>query len=563
MNKKENKTRKSKPERVIDLGVVALIMMLAGLLIIAAIPLVQASQATIDDKTALQKGISHLKEKASEWGIKDAQGEFRLRRIVRDDLGEIHVRLDQEYKGVPVFGNQLIVHLNGDGTLKSITGSYMAGINSKTQPVITGQVAKGKAMEQFSGQVTYEPEVELMLYPVDGKAVLVYRIALENDNIPARVVMFIDAADGKVVGKYDDLQTPAVDTQSQTQSDTKQALSLIQEQISAATPSANGTGYSLYSGTVGISTVYKNNNYLMVDSTRGTGTTISGYLRTVDMNNKLFGSGTIFTDADNFWGNFLNSNRQTAGVDAHFGAEMTWDYYLNTHNRHGIFNDSKGTLSKVHYGKNYNNAYWSDSCKCMTYGDGDGTTFSSFVALDVVGHEMTHGVTTAVAGLIYSQESGGLNEAMSDIFGAMMEYYSSTHGAAKTPNYLIGEDIYTPGTPGDALRYMADPTQDGVSIDTYLDYYNGLDVHYSSGIANNAFYLLAEGGTHRLGGVVTGIGREKADQIFFRALDVYMVPSENFSQARSHTIQAATDLYGASSQEVASVKQAWNAVAVV
>ena len=295
--------------------------------------------------------------------------------------------------------------------------------------------------------------------------------------------------------------------------------------------------------------------FSLLDSTRGG-------LSTNDLKNRGGSKGIIFTDADNIWGNSLNTDRATAGVDAHFGAEMTWDYYLNIHKRKGIYNNSIGTLSKVHYGNRYNNAYWSDSCRCMTYGDGDGISFSPLVGLDVVGHEMTHGVTSAVAGLIYNKQSGGLNEAMSDIYGTMMEFYSSTHGAAKTPNYLIGEDIYTPRVPGDALRYMDDPTRDGASIDTFLDYYDGIDVHHSSGIANNAFFLLAEGGTHRLGGVVTGIGRNKAEMIFFRALDVYMVPSETFSQARAHTILAATDLYGSGSPEVASVGQAWDAVAV-
>jgi len=271
----------------------------------------------------------------------------------------------------------------------------------------------------------------------------------------------------------------------------------------------------------------------------------------------------IFTDADNDWGNGATSDRASAGVDAHFAAEATWDYYLSVHGRTGIFNDGVGTLSKVHYRLFYNNAFWSDSCKCMTYGDGNGTTFSPLVSLDVAGHEMTHGVTSATAALIYDNiQSGGLNEAMSDIFATMVEFFAVTLGAAKTPNYLIGADIYTPGTAGDALRYMNNPTQDGSSIDTFADYFDGLNVHFSSGIANNAYFLLAEGGTHRLGGVVTGIGRSDAERIFYRALTVYIIPSETFSQARASTTQAAIDLFGAGTQQVISVGQAWSAVGV-
>ena len=122
------------------------------------------------------------------------------------------------------------------------------------------------------------------------------------------------------------------------------------------------------------------------------------------------GNGTIFTDADNTWGNGTLADRATVGVDAQYGTATTWDYYKNVHGRNGIANDGKGAYNRVHYGRNYNNAFWSDGCFCMTYGDGDGTTFNPFDSLDVAGHEMSHGVTSRTANLIYSGESGGLNE---------------------------------------------------------------------------------------------------------------------------------------------------------
>ncbi len=563
MRKTGIKSNKLKSSRGQNLSLAAVVFF--GLIVMASIPVVVAAQggnSVADDKIALQASISHLKEKASAWGIQDAEKEFKVRRVSHDDLGQIHVRLDQIHNGVPVFGEQVIVHLNNDGKLKSITGDYLSGITSDTMPGITAQAAREKALTFFSDQVTIDPEVELMLYPKGNDALLVYRVIMESESIPKRVVAFVNAANGKIEDSYNDLQTPAVSDAAQAQHTDSKQVSPVQEMGAAAYTPTIGTGYSLYSGTVSISTINNAGKYYMVDSTRGSGSKTSGYMRTNDMNNKLFGSGTLFNDLDNIWGNGLNTDRATAGVDAYFGAQKTWDYYLDTYKRHGIFNNSIGTLSKVHYGKSYSNAFWSNSCKCMTYGDGDGVSFSPLVSLDVAGHEMTHGVTENVSGLIYSGQSGGLNEAMSDIFGTMVEYYASTHGAIKTPNYLVGEDVYTPSIPGDALRYMDDPTRDGYSIDTFLDYYNGIDVHYSSGIANNAFYLLAEGGTHRLGGVVTGIGRNKAEKIFFRALDKYMIPGETFSRARADTIQAATDLYGASSAEVTSVNQAWDAVAV-
>ena len=543
-------------------------IMAVWLMFLTATQVVQAGTTTpggvsgIDDKSIFQTSISHLKNHAQDLGIHNADTEFRLNRISRDNLGQVHVRLDQIYNGVPVFGYQLIVHTNNDGKLLSITGNYKQRINIQTKPVLTGENAKGNALKHFSSPATSTSESELMLYPNGENVVLVYRVVIEDMSIPQRIVAFVDANTGVIVDSYSDLQTllPSGWKQVHVQVDNSKAP--LQELNSVAIAPAIGTGKSLYSGTVNISTILYQGRYIMLDTAKGSGSTVSGYTRTNDMNNKLLGSGTTFSDLDNVWGNFLNTDRATAGVDAQFGAEMTWDYYLTTYERKGVYNNSKGTLSKVHYGNRYDNAFWSDSCKCMTYGDGDGVLFSPLVSLDVAGHEMTHGVTSAVAGLVYTKQSGGLNEAMSDIFGTMVEFYASAHGAAKTPNYWIGEEVFTPATPGDALRYMDNPTRDGYSIDTFLNYNDGIDVHYSSGIANNAFYLLAEGGTHRLGGVVIAIGRAKAERIFFRALDVYMVPNETFSQARNDTIKAATDLYGHSSQEVISVGQAWSAVGV-
>ncbi len=529
------------------LGRVAIVLGLLGAL---ALPVgAQGATSGVDDGVAVRTSLSYLQTQASQWGIRNASQEFRLRQIVRDSLGQTHVRLDQVYQGVPVFGQQLIVHLDRSGAPQSVTGAYLAGIAVSTQPALSADQARTVATQHFPGPLAKTPEADLVLYPRDGQIHLVYRVVLSDDAAPRRIVAFVDAATGQIVHSYDDLHTlfrsPALE------------LAAAGSTSAAPTPTvaATGIGNSLYSGTVTITTDFSGSTYRMIDPTRGG-------LSTRDMRNIRFLSGKIFTDTDNVWGNGETSDRASAGVDAHFGAESTWDYYLTVHGRNGIYDDGDGKVSRVHYGRRYNNAFWSDTCQCMTYGDGNGTLFSPLVSLDVAGHEMTHGVTSATADLIYSGESGGLNEAMSDIFGTMVEFFAAAHGATKTPNYWIGEDIYTPGTPGDALRYMDNPTQDGHSIDTYDDYVNGMNVHYSSGIANNAFYLLAEGGTHRLGGVVTGIGRSAAERIFYRALTVYMIPSETFSQARADTTQAAIDLFGSNSQAVISVGEAWSAVGV-
>ena len=506
-----------------------------------------------NDAALVSASVAYLQARAADWGIGRADQELRLRRVVRDALGQAHVRLDQVRLGVPVVGQQLVVHFDRYGSPRSATGAYLAGITATTRPVVSAQDAQDAARRQFPGSLSNPPAVDLVLYPTSGGAQLAYRVVLADDATPRRVVAFVDALTGALVHAYNDLR--ALAPAPIWPSSSGVATSAGSEPWEAAIAGVTAVGNSLYSGTVDIETTKGILQYRMVDGLRGG-------QKTTDMRN---GSsfGLTFRDRDNVWGNGTTGDRASAGVDAHFGAEMTWDYYLNVHGRNGIYDDGVGALSRVHYKVNYNNAFWSDTCKCMTYGDGDGVLFSPLTSLDVAGHEMTNGVTSATADLIYSNQSGGLNESMSDIFGTTVEYYAAVNGATKTPNYLIGEDVFTPATPGDALRYMHNPKLDGESIDNFLEFTIGIDVHHSSGIANVAFYLLAEGGQHPTTGLsVTGIGQSAAEKIFFRALTVYMIPSETFAQARADTIQAATDLFGAGSQQVISVGQTWDAVCV-
>ena len=259
----------------------------------------------------------------------------------------------------------------------------------------------------------------------------------------------------------------------------------------------------------------------------------------------------------------------------------------------GIANDGKGALSRVHYGNLYVNAFWSDSCFCMSFGDGDPNDSAGMnqpvLALDVAGHEMTHGITSRTANLVYSGESGGLNEATSDIFGSMVEF--SVNDPNFPGNYLIGEEVFGNNDGTKALRYMFKPSLDAwlynntpgyVSADCYSPSIGGLDVHFSSGVANHFFYLLAEGavvpagfGTGTWANLtpaslvcngntgLTGIGKTKAAAIWYKALTEQMTSSTNYAGARTATLAAAQALYGAGSPEVTAVDAAWAAVNVV
>ena len=471
-------------------------------------------------------------------------GDLLEKRVHVDELAMAHTRYQQAHKGVPVFGGEAIVHLRADGDLFAVTDDLVSAVEADTQPDLSERAAIDLAVaeQECPACLTAEPKADLWVLRHGGRDHLVYRVRLEREDgsdDTARPVLFIDAHTGEKVSEYNDLQT------------------------------ATGSGSSLYSGTVSIETYLRSSNstYYLEDISRKVGT--------FDNRNTTL-STYRFTDANNVW----DSSSQRAGVDAHFGAEKFYDYLLNVHGRRGIDGSggpgyytsidgvTKLVSSKVHYGTNYNNAFWNGSY--MTYGDGDGVQFSPLVTADICGHEMQHGVTERTANLTYSGESGALNESWSDVFGAMNERYIRGENAN---TWLIGEDAYTPGTAGDALRYMDDPhraSNGGFTADDDPDHYserytgtadNG-GVHINSGIANKAFYLLAKGGTHHLGGSMTGIGADKAAAIWYKALTTYMTSSTNFAGARTGTLNAAAALYGSGTTEYNAVAQAWCLVGV-
>ncbi|HRI68533.1 MAG TPA: M4 family metallopeptidase [Polyangium sp.] len=253
---------------------------------------------------------------------------------------------------------------------------------------------------------------------------------------------------------------------------------------------------------------------------------------------------------------------------AHDNAGRVHDYYLSKHSRDSF--DGAGAIitSSVHYSRNYVNAYWNSSQ--MVYGDGDGVQSGPLTVLDVVGHEITHAVTERSSNLVYSNESGALNEAMSDIFGAAIEAHRD--GAVSGNTWKVGEECWTPGTAGDSLRQMDDPGLYG-DYDYYPTRYTGTSdnggVHWNSGIANLAFALAVKGGTHPRGKTTVNVtalsstGTTSIDmgaKIFYRANTVYMTSGSDFLSAAGATSQAATDLYGATAAN--SIVQAWKAVGV-
>ncbi|KAF5994755.1 MULTISPECIES: M4 family metallopeptidase [Streptomyces] len=490
----------------------------------------------------IQQADAAASETAQQIGL-GAKEKLVVRDVLKDADGTVHTRYERTYNGLPVLGGDLVVHESKAGKTEGVTKAVKTAIKvASLKPQVTTAKAEKQALTAAkaagSEKTTADRAPRKVIWAATGKPTLAYETViggLQDDGTPNELHVITDAATGKKLYEYQGIET--------------------------------GTGKTLYSGTVSLNTTLSGSTYQLTDGTRG------GHKTYNKSHTTSSSAGTLFTDADDTWGTGTASSSttdQTAAADAAYGAQETWDFYKNTFGRSGIKNNGVGAYSRVHYGNAYVNAFWDDSCFCMTYGDGSGNTHP-LTSLDVAGHEMSHGVTANTAGLNYSGESGGLNEATSDIFGTGVEFYANN--ASDPGDYLIGEKININGD-GTPLRYMDKPSKDGGSADYWSSSVGNLDVHYSSGVANHFFYLLSEGsGAKTINGVsynsptyngtaVTGIGRDKALQIWYKALTTYFTSTTNYKSARTGTLSAASALYGSTSAEYKAVAAAWTAVNV-
>ncbi|MBC7900890.1 MAG: M4 family metallopeptidase, partial [Saprospiraceae bacterium] len=430
--------------------------------------------AADDHERAKQISLDILRARATQRAIGNID-DYIIKRVEIDELKMAHTHVQQVVGGVPVWEGEAIVHLKSDGELSLITDDLKESLAISTQPNFDGDhalaLARGNHAEKLI--ITDPPTVDLLIFRGKERDHLTYRVEMpridgtEKTAIP---VIFVDAHTGENIFEYNNLQT--------------------------------GSGNSLYSGTVNIDTSSAGGTFYMEDLTRRMGT--FNMNNTGNTSTGTGGTQSRYSGTDDVW----SATAERAGVDAHYGARWTYDYYKNVLGRNGINgSDGPGTTaagansgislvtSRVHFGSNYNNAFWFQNK--MTYGDGNGTTFSPLVTMDIAGHEMTHGVTQYSSNLTYANESGALNESMSDVFGAMVESYSRG-GVINGDTWKIGEQSYTPGTAGDALRYMDNPHLAGNGgytsdddPDHYAERYTGTadsgGVHINSGIGNKAF----------------------------------------------------------------------------
>lgn len=398
--------------------------------------------------------------------------------------------------------------------------------------------------ETNDASASFAPKGELVYYsdPTDEKLNdlrLAYKFDIYSEKPLSRQYVFVDAKNGKVLG-----------------------IDAIIHDVNAP-----GTATTAYSGNRNIVADSYNGSYRLRETGRNGGTSVETYNL---KKGTSYSAAVDFTDTDNVWNN-VNTNKDQYATDAHWGAEMTVDYFYTKFGRKSIDNNHFAIKSYVHYSTNYFNAFWDGSR--MTYGDGSSTTNGGkpLTAIDVCGHEIAHGMTSKTANLVYQREPGALNEGFSDIFGNSIERWARPTQASWT----LGEDFSY------VIRDMANPNAYG-QPDTYLGTYwkatttsgcaspsqanDYCGVHTNSGVLNFWYYLLVTGGsgTNDKGFAynVSGIGLDKAAAVAYRTLTTYLISTSTYANARTYSLQAAADLYGAGSNEVTQVTNAWNAVGV-
>ena len=488
-------------------------------------------------------------------------------RLETDQLGFSHQRFEQYYKGVKVEHATYTAHSRG-GQLASLSGDFeKIGVLSVT-PTLSADAALNRALavvgakkymwqdaqeeaglkqQTANAAATYRPRGELVLVRDNrqsadntGPLVLAWKFNVYAQLPVSRAYYYVNAHTGDVV---------------------------LRDAIIKHATGGTATFVTAYSGTRSLADETATGGYHLREYTRGLGIETYNCKKS-----NSYTAATDFVDADNSWtaAEYNNANYDNVAGDAHFGAQSTYDYWKGVHARNSYDNAGAKIKSYVHYddvpgGAGYENAYWNGSV--MTYGDG-ATTFKPLTALDVCGHEIGHAVCENTANLTYSNESGAMNEGLSDIWGASVEKYTCDKLGLTKSTWDIGEDIMKAGG---ALRSMSNPglySQPAYYKGSY--WYSGTSdnggVHTNSGVLNYWYYLISAGktGTNEKSQSfsVTGLGLTDAAKITFRMESVYMTAASTYANARTYSIQAATDLFGATSTQTQAVTNAWYAVGV-
>ncbi len=537
--------------------------------------------------------VSRLDSLRSAAGL-DSEHGYKLREQHPGVNGQRIVRADHTFQGLRVFGSDSVVVTDENGNVVSesasdrrngLDASRAAKASGKGAPETSAAFGADEAIRIAvsrtpGSQHRIKPEAELLIWPVvksqrsaaaankaesalnatDVEEVVdhyelayLVKTRMNKDGRPVFRDTVISAKTGAVIKQWNALQTVV------------------------------GVGHSQYNGDVPINTTLSGSTYKMLDSSRGVGGNFGGMAIT-NANHSSANNpspGSIYTNTTNTWGDgqqynggsTTNANGQTAAVNALWGLMNTYDTLKNVMGWSSLDGNNTATYIAVHVDNNYDNAFFDPSCKCMYIGDG--SSFYSLGSIDVIGHEMGHGVTDATSNLTYSGESGGLNESNSDITGEVVEAYARAGGTGTTiptgNDWMMGKEIAKNGQP---LRWMWKPSKDGASRDAWSSTLGNIDVHYSSGPNNRMFYFLANGSNSSSSSemyssylnkqplAMTGIGSDKAFRIWFKANTTKFTASTNYANARLKMIESAEQLYGAGSAESTAVKRAYAAINV-
>ncbi len=484
-------------------------------------------------------------------------GELRIRQTHDDEMipGRTHERADQYYRGVRVFGADVTRQLRG-GVTESIFGTIYQGIDIDPSPTIDEDHARELLLSRLSGSVNPNVRGELVVLPLDaGGYALTWRFRIVQRADTRQY--FVSAQNGQTVLDFSDRKSQAA---------VGRALGVLGDTKKISVRAASGQFQSrddLRPPTI--------ETYDMKGDPARTDRFLDGFIN--------LSSNDLGTDSDNDW-------TDVAIGDAHIYAGYTYDYYFKRFGRKGLNNADIRMQNLVHpvhrsdfqlyiddFPDYFVNAFY-DGGGVMVYGEGlppnvtlAGQTWDYVAgAIDVVAHELSHGVTEYTSNLIYRNESGALNESFSDMMGTSVEFFYQPPGNGPLKaDYLMGEDVIRPG----GLRSMSDPASFG-DPDHYSQRFLGSadngGVHINSAIPNQMYYLAIEGGTNRTSGVsVQGVGganREQIEKVIYRAFTQLMPANASFSVARAATIQAARDLYGSNSAAERAITQAWTAVGV-
>lgn len=523
----------------------------------------------------------------------DADHQYSLASAHPGSAGFQVIRAAHTYKGVRIFGSESVVVATESGKIVSESvGERRSGLGKNgsaaasgmppfgVTPALTAPQAIATAVQSIAmaGVNVVAPQAELIVYPTVHTERVAAAAGKGEDELNALDMM--EVVDGHELAYH--VRTRMLRGQQPLFHDTIVSAvdGHIMEQWSML-QTVIGSGKSQYNGVVPLSTTADGKNYRMLDPLRGSGGKF-GAMAITNANNSAE-AGDVFVHSANEWGDgkqyksggsTTDANGQTAAVNAMWGLMNTYDMMKNVLNWHSLDGKNTATYIAAHVNLDYDNAYYSDTCTCMFIGDGK--SFNSLGSIDVVGHEMAHGVTAATSGLLYFAESGGLNESSSDIAGEAVEAYARAGGrgseiAGQGNDWVLGKEISKNGTP---LRYMFKPSKDGSSPDAWTSSLKRLDVHYSSGPNNRMFYFLAQGSKTDKDGdyfskylvkkplAMTGIGTDKAYRIWFKAATTKFTAVTNYKDARAKMLQSAQELYGATSSEAVAVQRAYAAINV-